>query len=120
MNLKPMYNMVLVKPNPINYVSKGNIIATETQTRAVNMQTGKVIAVGHGMITPEGNIVPLQVKVGDTIMFLRGTGIQIKDKIDAEELFMFKETELFGIVEQLVTESFQETVHNVLNAAEDE
>lgn len=98
MKIQPYYNQILVRPNKINYESKGGILATETQTRAVNMQTGEVVAVGHGMITPEGNLAPLQTKVGDTVMFLRGTGVQVKYAVDCEELFMFKEMELFGLI----------------------
>ena len=81
MKIQPYYNQILVRPNKINYESKGGIL---------------------GMITPEGNLAPLQTKVGDTVMFLRGTGVQVKYAVDCEELFMFKEMELFGIIPETI------------------
>lgn len=98
LTFKPLYNKILVKPNEVNLKTKSGIFVSETQNlRAVTVQTGLVVEIGDGMITPDGGLVPLQVQVGDTVYFRRGSEEIVKLAPDEEPLFMFKEVDLLGI-----------------------
>lgn len=97
-DIKPLYNQVLLRPLEVDFTSKGGIIIQEVDTRAVNMRFATVVAVGPGMITPEGGLMPLSVKAGDMVMFIRGSGTLVKYSPDCEELFMLKEQDLYGII----------------------
>lgn len=99
MNIIPLYSQVIVEPITIEQKTQSGIILVENSTSGINAQLGRVIAVGHGMITPEGGIVPLQVKKGDKVLFVRGTGQIIKTKPGTEYYLVFKENELLGIVQ---------------------
>lgn len=101
MKVTPLYNLVLVKPpaNAGDIKTKSGIIVTEHTTRAVKTQIGEVVAVGCGIITSEGNLMKLQVKPGDKILYIRGTGLDVRQEADGDELLMFKESELLGIVQ---------------------
>jgi len=101
--LKPLYNNVIVKPNfdPDTWVpktSKGMVIV-EQQKPLIKYLSGTVVAVGSGMITPDGSLMPLTLKPGDQVLFLRGTGIELKEFVDDEVLFVFKETDLMCVLE---------------------
>jgi chaperonin GroES len=60
-------------------------------------QQGKIIAVGQGKRTEDGKLIELQVKVGDTILFGKYSGSEIK--IDGNEYLIMKEDDVLGIVE---------------------
>jgi chaperonin GroES len=60
-------------------------------------QQGKVIAVGKGKILEDGNVRPVDVKVGDTIIFGKYSGQEIK--VDGEELLIMKEDDVYGVLE---------------------
>lgn len=100
MKIKPLYNYVLVRPNALEVKTKSGLILTEiNQTAGVTVQSGEVLAVGDGMVTSDGKLMPLQVKVGDTVWFRRGGNYQIiKELVDSEELYLFKEVDLLGIM----------------------
>lgn len=101
--LKPLYNNVIVKPNfdPNTWVPKTTkgMVVIEQQKPLIKFVVGTVVAVGPGMITPDGSLMPLTVKEGDQVLFLRGTGIELKEFVDEDVLFMFKETDLYAVVE---------------------
>lgn len=60
-------------------------------------QQGKVIAVGKGKILEDGTVRPVDVKVGDTIVFGKYSGQEIK--VDGEELLIMKEDDVYGVLE---------------------
>ncbi|MBM4305528.1 MAG: co-chaperone GroES, partial [Deltaproteobacteria bacterium] len=60
-------------------------------------QEGKVIAVGKGKVTDEGKVIPLDVKVGDRILFGKYSGTEVK--IDGEEHLIMREEDILGIIE---------------------
>jgi chaperonin GroES len=103
--IQPLYNCVIVEPIELEFKTAGGIVIQEQGTRALNMQTGRVIAVGPGMITPEGGLVPLKVKVGDKVLFVRGSGVELRYSVNAPKHLMFKETDLFGILDDEQNES---------------
>lgn len=98
--IEPLYNNIIVEPLELDLKTTGGIIIQEQGTRAVNMQTGRVVAVGKGMVTPDGSLMPLHVKVGDTVLYVRGSGIPLKYAVSARDLLIFKETDLFGILRE--------------------
>lgn len=99
LNVKPLYNNILVKPDPFDPKTKSNIIVLEQQKALLKFNTGTVIAVGQGMITPDGSIMPLTLKPGDKVIYLRGTGIEFREFVDEEPYLFFKETDIYSVVE---------------------
>lgn len=98
--IEPLYNNVIVEPMELQMTSKGGILIQERETRAFNMQTGRVVAKGKGMITPDGAILPLHVEVGDIVLYIRGTGIPLRYSVNSPNHLLFKETDLFCILRE--------------------
>ena len=95
MKVRPLGDRVLVKPLEVEEKKKGGIIIPDTAKE--KPQEGKVIAVGKGKITEEGKTLPLNVKVGDRILFGKYSGNEIK--IDDEDYLIVKEEDILGIIE---------------------
>jgi len=95
MKVRPLGDRVLVKPLEVEEKKKGGIIIPDTAKE--KPQEGKVIAVGRGKITEEGKVLPLDVKVGDKILFGKYSGNEIK--IDDEDYLIVKEEDILAIVE---------------------
>lgn len=94
MNLTPLYDRIIVKSSAPEEITKGGIIIPDT-AKEKPMQ-GKVIAVGTGKLTEEGKIIPLQVKVGDVVIYGKYSGTEIN--VDAETYLMMREADVFAIV----------------------
>lgn len=95
MKVRPLGDRVLVKPLEVEEKKKGGIIIPDTAKE--KPQEGKVIAVGKGKITEQGKILPLDVKVGDRILFGKYSGNEIK--IDDEDYLIVREEDILGIIE---------------------
>jgi chaperonin GroES len=95
MKVRPLGDRVLVKPLEAEEKKKGGIIIPDTAKE--KPQEGKVIAVGKGKITEQGKTIPLDVKVGDRILFGKYSGNEIK--IDDEDYLIVKEEDILGIIE---------------------
>ena len=95
MKIKPLYDRVLVKRVEEKEQKRGNIIIPDT-AREKPME-GKVVAVGAGRVDKEGKTTPMQVKKGDTVIFGKYSGTEIK--IDDIEHVILKEDEILGIVQ---------------------
>jgi len=95
MKVKPLYDRVLVKRIEAQEKVKGGIIIPDTAKE--KPMEGKVIAVGAGKIDDEGKRVPLEVKVGNRVLFGKYAGTEIK--IDDEEQVILREDEILGIIE---------------------
>ena len=96
MNVRPLRDRILVERNEQEQEQKvGGIIIPDTAKE--KPQQGKVIAAGNGRINDEGKVIPLDVKAGDTILFGKYAGSEIK--IDGKEYLILKEDEVLGIVE---------------------
>ncbi|MFQ5866823.1 MAG: co-chaperone GroES [bacterium] len=95
MKVRPLGDRVLVKPLEVEERKKGGIIIPDTAKE--KPQEGKVIAVGKGKITEEGKTLPLDVKVGDRILFGKYSGNEIK--IDDEDYLIVREEDILGIIE---------------------
>lgn len=94
MKVRPLHDKVLIQTQEADEKTKGGIIIPETAVE--KPQEAKVIAVGTGIILPDGNIKPLDVKKGDKILISKygGTPITVEEK----EYFIVREDEILAIV----------------------
>jgi chaperonin GroES len=95
MKMKPLYDRVLIKRIEEKEQKKGTIIIPDTAKE--KPMEGKVVAVGAGAVNKEGKRTPLEVKVGDRVLFGKYAGTEIK--IDDQEHVILREDEVLGILE---------------------
>jgi chaperonin GroES len=95
MTVKPLYDRILVKRIEEKEQKKGGIIIPDTAKE--KPMEGKVIAVGSGHVEKDGSRRPLEVKVGDRVLFGKYAGQEVK--IDDEEHVILKEDEILGIID---------------------
>jgi len=86
---------VIVKRLEEEEKTKGGIIIPDSAKE--KPQEGKVIAVGKGKVTEDGKVIPLDVKVGDRILFGKYAGTEVK--IEGEEHLIMREEDILGIIE---------------------
>ena len=95
MKIRPLQDRVIVKRLEEEEKTKGGIIIPDTAKE--KPQEGKVIAVGKGKMTDDGKLIPLDVKVGDRILFGKYSGTEIK--IEGEEHLIMREEDILGVIE---------------------
>ncbi|MDO4184182.1 MAG: co-chaperone GroES [Rhodospirillales bacterium] len=95
MNIRPLYDRVLIKRVDELTKTAGGIIIPDTAKEKPS--EGVVEAVGTGARTEDGKIIPMTVKVGDHVLFAKWCGTEVK--INGEERLIVKESDLLGIVE---------------------
>jgi chaperonin GroES len=95
MNFRPLHDQVVIRRVTAEEKSSGGIIIPDT-AQEKPMQ-GEVIAVGPGARNEQGQIVALDVKAGDRILFGKWSGTEVK--LDGEELLIMKESDIMGIIE---------------------
>jgi chaperonin GroES len=95
MQFRPLHDRVVVKRTEQETKTRGGIIIPDTATE--KPQQGEVLAAGPGARGDDGKLVPLDVKVGDTVMFGKWSGTEVK--IDGVDLLIMKESDIMGIVE---------------------
>ena len=95
MKFRPLGDRVLVKRVEEETKTKGGIIIPDTVKE--KPQEGEIIAVGSGARDDSGKVVPLDVKVGDKILFGKWSGSEVK--IDGEDLLIMKESDVLGVLE---------------------
>jgi chaperonin GroES len=93
---RPLRDRVLIRRIDPEAKTSGGIIIPDTAKE--KPMEGEVVAVGPGARSESGAIQPLDVKVGDRVLFGKWSGTEIK--IDAEELMIMPEADLMGIIEQ--------------------
>ncbi len=96
MKFRPLHDRVLVRRVEEEETSSGGIIIPDT-AKEKPMQ-GEVIAVGSGSRDDKGKVHSLDVKAGDSILFGKWSGTEVK--IDDEELIIMKESDIMGIIEK--------------------
>jgi chaperonin GroES len=94
MNVRPLHDRLIIKRIEEKETVRGGIIIPDTAKE--KPQEGQVLAVGNGKILENGTKVPLDVKVGDKILFGKYSGTDIK--IDGEEVLILREDEVLAIV----------------------
>ncbi len=95
MKLRPLQDRLIVKRLEESRTSAGGIVIPDTATE--KPMQGEVIAVGGGKIMDDGQIRPLQVKVGDRILFGKYAGTEVK--LDGEELVVMKEDDVMAVLD---------------------
>jgi chaperonin GroES len=95
MKFRPLHDRVLVERLESDEKSAGGIIIPETAKE--KPQQGKVIAVGNGVRDEQGKIQALDVKAGDTILFGKWSGTEVK--LDGTEYLIMKESDIMGVLD---------------------
>ena len=95
MKIRPLGDRLLIKRVAEEEKTKGGIIIPDTAKE--KPQEGKVIAVGKGKTNEDGKVTPLDVKVGDRILFGKYSGTEIK--LIGEEHLILREEDILGIIE---------------------
>ena len=96
MKIRPLHDRVIIKRKEVESKSAGGIVLTGSA--AGKSTRGGVLAVGNGRILENGQVQPLDVKVGDIVIFNEGYGVKT-EKIDNEEVLILSETDILAIVE---------------------
>ena len=95
MNVRPLHDRVIVKRMEEERTSPGGIVIPDSAAEKPIM--GKVTAVGNGKILEGGEIRPLDVKVGDQVLFGKYSGTEVK--VGSEDLLVLREEDIMGVVE---------------------
>ena len=96
MNFRPLHDRVLVKRIEAEEKSAGGIIIPDTAKEKPSQ--GEVIAVGPGGRDESGKLVPIDLRVGDRVLFGKWSGTEVK--IDGEELIIMKESDIMGVLDE--------------------
>ncbi len=94
-SLKPLGNRVVVEPIEQEDITAGGIVLPETAKE--KPQKGKVLSTGPGDRDEDGKRIPMDVSVGDTVLYAKYAGTEIK--IDGKKLLILRETDLLAIVQ---------------------
>jgi chaperonin GroES len=95
MNIRPLHDRVVVKRTEEERTSPGGIVIPDTA--AEKPIRGKVIAIGNGKILESGDIRPLDLKVGDNVLFGKYSGTEVK--VNGEDLLVMREDDVMAVVE---------------------
>ena len=93
MKFRPLHDRVLIKVLDSEEKTSGGIIIPDTAKE--KPQEGEVVAVGPGAINDGGKLTPMDVKVGDVVLFGKWSGTEVK--IDGKEYSIMKESDIMGI-----------------------
>ena len=96
MSIRPLYDRVVVRRNAEEETTAGGILLPGSAKEKPNQ--GEIVAVGEGKVLDNGDVRPLAVKVGDTVVFGQYAGSNTIE-IDGEELIIMGESEIFAIVD---------------------
>lgn len=94
--IRPLGERVVVKPLPSEERTKGGIVLPDTAKE--KPQEGEVVAVGPGRLLENGQRVPIDLKVGDRILFSKYAGNEVK--IDDVEYLIMREADILGVIEK--------------------
>jgi chaperonin GroES len=92
--VRPLHDRVLVRRMPEEMKTAGGIIIPETAKE--KPQRGEIVATGKGRVTEDGKVTPLDVRVGDRILFGKYSGTELK--LNGEEYLMMREEDILGIM----------------------
>ena len=95
MNIRPLQDRVIVQRLEEEEKTKGGIIIPDTAKE--KPMEGKIIAVGKGKVRDDGKLSPLDIKVGEKILFSKYAGTEIK--IEGEEYLIMREDDILGVIE---------------------
>ncbi|MDD4953761.1 MAG: co-chaperone GroES [Candidatus Omnitrophica bacterium] len=95
MNLQPLGDRIVIKPLEAENKTKGGILLPDTAKE--KPQEGKVVAVGKGKVLESGSLEPVEVKVGDKVLYGKYSGNEITTK-DGEELLIMRQEDILAII----------------------
>ena len=95
MKIRPLHDRVIIKRLEEERTSPGGIVIPDTA--AEKPVQGKVVAIGKGKILEDGQVRPLDVKVGDKILFGKYSGTEVK--VEGEDLVVMREEDVMAIIE---------------------
>jgi chaperonin GroES len=98
MNFRPLHDRVVVKRIDAEEKTVGGIIIPDTAKEKPH--EGEVVAVGPGGRDDTGRLIPIDVKVGDRVLFGKWSGTEVK--IDGAELLIMKESDIMGVIDHPV------------------
>jgi chaperonin GroES len=101
MRFRPLHDRVVVRRVEQEEKTAGGIIIPDTAKE--KPMEGEVLSVGPGARSEDGKIHPLDVKVGDRILFGKWSGTEVK--LDGEELIVMKESDIMGVIEKTAAKS---------------
>ena len=94
MNLKPLADRVIVKPAPAEEKTKGGLYIPDTGKE--KPQYGEVVAVGEGKVADNGQLVAMQVKAGDKVLYGKYSGTEVH--VEGEDYLIMRESDIFAIL----------------------
>ena len=95
MNIRPLHDRVVVKRMEEERTSAGGIVIPDSATEKPSR--GEVVAVGNGKVADNGDVRALDVKVGDTVLFGKFAGTEVK--VDGQEVLIMREDDIMGVIE---------------------
>jgi chaperonin GroES len=95
MNIRPLHDRVIVRRMEEERTSPGGIVIPDSA--AEKPIQGEVVAVGNGKVLDNGEVRPLEVKVGDKVLFSKYGGTEVK--IEGEDLLVLREDDITGVIE---------------------
>ncbi|SHO61021.1 chaperonin GroES [Pseudoxanthobacter soli DSM 19599] len=99
MTFRPLHDRIVVRRIDAEEKTKGGIIIPDTAKE--KPQEGEVVAVGPGARNDKGELIALDVKPGDRVLFGKWSGTEVK--IDGQDLLIMKESDILGVIEATVT-----------------
>ena len=95
MNIRPLHDRVVVRRMEEERTSAGGIVLPDSATE--KPAEGEVVAVGNGKILNNGDVRPLDVKVGDKVLFGKYSGSEVK--VAGDDLLVMREEDIMGVIE---------------------
>jgi len=95
MQLRPLHDRVVIKRVEEERKTPGGIVIPDSATE--KPIRGQVVAVGKGQMLDNGSVRPLDVKVGDTVLFGKYSGTEVK--VEGEDLLVMRESDIMGVIE---------------------
>jgi chaperonin GroES len=94
MKIKPLGDRVVIKPSPAEEKTKGGIILPDTAKEKPVI--GEIVAVGQGRKADDGKLIPMDLKVGDKVLYGKYSGTEVT--IDSQEYLIMRESDIFAVV----------------------
>ena len=95
MNIRPLQDRIIIKRMEEEKTSPGGIVIPDSATE--KPIKGEVVAVGNGLVLDNGEVRPLDLQVGDKVLFGKYSGTEVK--LDGEELLVMKEDDVMAVLE---------------------
>jgi len=94
LSVRPLHDRILVRRTPEEEKTAGGLFIPDTAKE--KPQKGEIVAAGKGRVTEDGKVLPLEVKVGDKVLFGKYAGTELK--LDGQEYLMMREEDILGII----------------------